>query len=465
MNMNDLNNGNNNQENINNVVPQVNNNGVNNQSINQDVNNNYVSANSLPTDSKNVAKEKKNKIIIIGAILVIILIIVLIVLSNTKGKDNDKVPNSNNDTNKTSENKEDEDESNIDDKEIYYYEVTQGDRKNMIASYISYKDFQDYTYKEITRYKCKGKCAFEATNSYNGTSAAFYIVDDDKIYEYDQENNKFNEVLFDRDIKGKDVTFKLSSSKIAIYNDESLNISTDKVYLGGSKDVDLNGVKTQKYEEIVTNIDILKDDIYVIRDDYKEYQIYKVYKGSTMLAEIKEKDGPELNSIKNYENYIAIESSTRKNIIVSKNGNVQKNSLKSGYSIYNGNLIISNENGNVEVYDSDKMVSSYDSSASRIAGRSYAVVMKDNKLLLYDALSNKVIRDFGSVKDTEKFIDTKYTPSIGFSDTNERYMVVTIFLEDTSIPRENDRAFGRYFVYNLSDDSLSIDDHFSRVVS
>lgn len=409
--------------------------------------------------SSNDSGEKKKVIIIIGIVVLLIVVIVLIVISNKDGASSSTSKKSDN-KDKVSETKEDVNKRDT----IYYYKVTSDGHSYVIASYTTLKNYKDLSYDEITKYSCKGTCVYGIKNDLEVDKSKLYIADDDKLYQYDQTNNEFNELSFDREFSGKNVNFKISDSMLAAYNNESVIVTEDDLSLTSFKDVEVNGVKTTVMEDVYANRETLKDDIYIIESRYDEYQVFNFYVKDNKIAEIKENDGPYISKIRYDGSFIILDGGSKNHLIVSKNGNVQKVTKGDKYSLYDNKLVVANDSGNVEVYDAERLVSTSEASSSRIAGRGYAVMIKDNKLLIYDVIANKLLYDFGSVSSTEKFLDNKYTTSVNYSDYSESNQIITIFLEDTSKPKDGDKVFGRYFSYDLSNNKGNIDNDYYKIV-
>lgn len=448
MNMNNIDNGN-----SNNIVPGE----VVNSSDNNDIDFSSVTPLGEPQNSNN-NDEKKKVIIIIGVVIFLILVIVLIVISN---KDDNAKDHKNNDSSNSY--KENQDSYLDEVKRIYLYKVIRNDYTSYTASFSKLDKVDDTKYEEIYKYECNDSCVYSVESDYENELAILYILDDKKIYQYDSKDKDLKEMSFDREVKLKEVTFKISDEYLVAYNSEYLSIDKDIIKLYNYKQVEVNGIKTTETLEYYATRESLKDNIYAVSSDFTEYVLYKIYNEDNKLAEIKENGSSYIRELKYDGKYIVLINSLN-NLIVSKSGKVQKTAKDDQYAIYNDKLIVSNESGNIEVYSEDNLLSMIEAKQSKVSEKGYVVIIKDDKLELYDAISNKLVGDLGAIKTGEILGNYKYTNPVSYSDFSGED-IITVFLEDTSKSKDGNKVFGRTIRYNVTQNKIMKDEEDYKIIS
>lgn len=415
---------------------------------------------SMQPQNNNSSDEKKKVIIIIGIVVVLIVVIVLIVMSNN----GDDTSSSNKKDDEFKETSNDRYVEKDEEKIIYFYRRKDNSDSFIKASDIKLVDYDDIHFEELYKYECKGQCVYGEEDIYDPPKARYYIEDTDKIYQYNPDDNSLTEITFDKEIKLDDIIFKISNDYIAAYNSKSVTVDKDALVINDYKSVEVNGVKTTEYQEIYATRESLKDNIYAISSDFSEYILYKVYDKDNKIAEIKANGKSYVNEMTYDGKYVILKGSSNSTIIVSKSGKVQKYVGKDQYIIYNDRLIVANDSGNVEVYSEDNLLSTIEAKNSKVTEKGYVVVIKDDKLQLYDAVSNKLISDIVTIKSSEVLGKYKYASIVTFSSfANED--TISVFLEDTSKQKEGNKIFGRTIRYNITQNKIISDEESYKIIS
>lgn len=383
----------------------------------------------------NSQKNNKNLILIIIIIIILAVIIIGVVVLVMFLPKKNKVTSTN--------------EYRGEPKTVYLYMVTgQGPDEHYESHDSEQQSANGVTYELVKTYDCKTSCP----TAVNYDTDTWGIYDDGVFYEYFIEQDKFEK-------KQNELEYKIKNYILRTYGNYVVYLSpyfSDMEYF----DFDFfDNIPANSEEDneisIHGSLDTLKDGMIAMTEDGK----IRVYHNNSLIHE--EDITKDYFSFSKSEEFYILEFNTTCYIFTKeKKLPVSVSNIYSDYiSISNDNLIAI-EDHKVLAYDNSGKETKYEVDVAYAVVERYAIVIKDNKLEIYDAVDDKVVHSF-NIDSNLKFL-SGVTPDFYYENEDGEH-IIQVFLQDTSkeIDPETGRIYGKSFEYDFNTNEESVEDDYT----